>query len=96
MVTVGDDNRVLLFNISYSGNYELMQTMAGKEKKKTCISKKLNQHFIVSKDANFSIAWNHTSDKFAVSSQDGSVHVWDIRHSDPLAKFTSVHVRIKE
>ena len=34
MVTVGDDNRVLLFNISYSGNYELMQTMAGKEKKK--------------------------------------------------------------
>ncbi|CEG72923.1 hypothetical protein RMATCC62417_08401 [Rhizopus microsporus] len=76
MVTVGDDNRVLLFNISYSGNYELMQTMA------------------VSKDANFSIAWNHTSDKFAVSSQDGSVHVWDIRHSDPLAKFTSVHPSI--
>ncbi|EIE90389.1 hypothetical protein RO3G_15100 [Rhizopus delemar RA 99-880] len=59
MVAVGDDNRVLLFNVSYSGNYELTQTMA------------------VSKDANFSVAWNHASDKFAVSSQDGSVHVWD-------------------
>jgi hypothetical protein len=30
MVAVGDDNRVLLFNVSYSGNYELTQTMAGK------------------------------------------------------------------
>jgi WD40 repeat protein len=76
MITVGDDNRVLLFSISYSGNYELIQTMA------------------VSNDANFSIAWNHTSDKFAVSSQDGSVHIWDIRHSNPIAKFTGINSSI--
>ncbi|CAO3666756.1 unnamed protein product [Rhizopus stolonifer] len=73
MVAVGDDNSVLLFNISYSGRYELAQTMA------------------VSKDANFSVAWNHTSEKFAVSSQDGSVHVWDIRHSNPVAKFKGIN-----
>jgi hypothetical protein len=34
MITVGDDNRVLLFSISYSGNYELIQTMAGNKEKK--------------------------------------------------------------
>ncbi|RCH84383.1 hypothetical protein CU098_006625 [Rhizopus stolonifer] len=73
MVAVGDDNSVLLFNISYSGRYELAQTMN------------------VSKDANFSVAWNHTSEKFAVSSQDGSVHVWDIRHSNPVAKFKGIN-----
>ncbi|CAO3666764.1 unnamed protein product [Rhizopus stolonifer] len=33
MVAVGDDNSVLLFNISYSGRYELAQTMAGKANK---------------------------------------------------------------
>ncbi|KAG0736951.1 hypothetical protein G6F23_010641 [Rhizopus arrhizus] len=76
MVAVGDDNRVLLFNVSYSGNYELTQTMA------------------VSKDANFSVAWNHASDKFAVSSQDGSVHVWDVRHSNPVAKFNGINPSI--
>lgn len=45
---------------------------------------------IVSKDANFSVAWNHSSEKFAVTSQDGSVHIWDIRNRNPLAKFASV------
>ncbi|KAI7864820.1 WD40-repeat-containing domain protein [Spinellus fusiger] len=39
------------------------------------------------KDANFSVAWNHSSEKFAVASQDGSVHVWDVRHRDPLFRF---------
>ncbi|KAG1473213.1 hypothetical protein G6F56_001086 [Rhizopus delemar] len=74
MISVGDDNRVCLFDISYTGRFELVQSMA------------------VSKDANFSIAWNHSSDKFAVSSQDGSVHVWDIRHSNPIAKFKGLNV----
>ncbi|KAI8372736.1 WD40-repeat-containing domain protein [Radiomyces spectabilis] len=40
-----------------------------------------------SRDANFSVSWNHTSDKFAVASQDGTVHVWDIRNRQPLCKF---------
>jgi WD40 repeat protein len=52
-----------------------------------CLKKK------VSRDANFSVAWNHTSEKFAVSSQDGSVHVWDIRSHHPLARFSGLHVR---
>ncbi|KAI9260798.1 WD40-repeat-containing domain protein [Sporodiniella umbellata] len=73
MVAVGDDNSVHLFNISFSGKYELVRTMT------------------VSKDANFSVAWNHASDKFAVSSQDGSVYVWDIRHTSPLARFKGVN-----
>ncbi|KAG0172426.1 hypothetical protein DFQ28_010741 [Apophysomyces sp. BC1034] len=41
----------------------------------------------VSQDANFSISWNHTSEKYAVASQDGTVHVWDIRQQQPLYKF---------
>jgi WD40 repeat protein len=31
-------------------------------------------------DAGFSCAWNHSSDKIAVASQDGFVSVWDIRY----------------
>ncbi|KAL0141522.1 WD40-repeat-containing domain protein [Mucor lusitanicus] len=48
----------------------------------------------VSRDANFSVAWNHSSEKFAVSSQDGSVHVWDIRSRNPLARFAGLHPSI--
>ncbi|KAI8342154.1 WD40-repeat-containing domain protein [Chlamydoabsidia padenii] len=40
-----------------------------------------------SRDANFSVSWNHSSEKFAVASQDGTVHVWDIRSQVPLCKF---------
>lgn len=76
MITVGDDNRVQLFNVTNSGHYELATTMA------------------VSRDANFSVAWNHSSEKFAVSSQDGSVHVWDIRSRNPLARFSGLHPSI--
>jgi WD40 repeat protein len=76
MITVGDDNRVQLFNVTNSGKYELATTMA------------------VSRDANFSVAWNHSSEKFAVSSQDGSVHVWDIRSRNPLARFAGLHPSI--
>ncbi|SAM01661.1 hypothetical protein [Absidia glauca] len=40
-----------------------------------------------SRDANFSVSWNHSSEKFAVASQDGTVHIWDIRSQEPLFKF---------
>ncbi|KAJ3033844.1 hypothetical protein HDV00_005693 [Rhizophlyctis rosea] len=40
-------------------------------------------------DAGFSCAWNQSSDKFAVASQDGFVSVWDIRSSEKLAKLGS-------
>lgn len=42
-----------------------------------------------SNDAGFSAAWNASSDKFAVASQDGFVSVWDIRSSEKLAKLNS-------
>ncbi|KAL0083395.1 WD40-repeat-containing domain protein, partial [Phycomyces blakesleeanus] len=45
------------------------------------------------RDANFSVAWNHSSEKFAVASQDGTVHVWDIRSRDPLYRFGGGNVR---
>ncbi|KAI9143811.1 WD40-repeat-containing domain protein [Paraphysoderma sedebokerense] len=41
-------------------------------------------------DSGFSCAWNHSSDKFAVASQDGYVSVWDIRSSEKLAKIPTV------
>ncbi|KAI9208721.1 WD40-repeat-containing domain protein [Polychytrium aggregatum] len=42
-----------------------------------------------SSDASFSCAWNQSSEKFAVASQDGCVSVWDVRSSEKLAKITS-------
>ncbi|KAF9276806.1 hypothetical protein BGZ88_001507 [Linnemannia elongata] len=40
-------------------------------------------------EASFSCAWNQSSEKFAVASQDGFVSVWDIRHSEKLCKLGS-------
>ncbi|KAF9433810.1 hypothetical protein BGZ76_008945 [Entomortierella beljakovae] len=40
-------------------------------------------------EASFSCAWNQSSDKFAVASQDGYVSVWDIRSSNKLCKLGS-------
>ncbi|KAI8341738.1 WD40-repeat-containing domain protein [Chlamydoabsidia padenii] len=51
----------------------------------------LMSNMAVSRDANFSVSWNHSSDKFAVASQDGTVHVWDIRSQLPLCKFGGEH-----
>lgn len=37
-------------------------------------------------DASFTVDWNASSTSFAVGSEDGSVSIWDIRHSNPLAR----------
>ncbi|KAJ3338085.1 hypothetical protein HDU93_010021 [Gonapodya sp. JEL0774] len=42
-----------------------------------------------SNDAGFSCSWNHSSDKFAVASQDGFVNVWDVRSSEKLCQIAS-------
>ena len=44
---------------------------------------------IASTDASFSCAWNQSSDKFAIASQDGFVSVWDIRSSEKMVKLGS-------
>lgn len=42
------------------------------------------------KEAGFSCAWDHSSTKFAVGSQDGFVCVWDVRRtSKMLARIAS-------
>ena len=41
------------------------------------------------KDAGFSCAWNQSSDKFAVASQDGQVSIFDIRSSKKLHSISS-------
>jgi WD40 repeat protein len=40
-------------------------------------------------DSGFSCSWNQSSDKYAVASQDGYVSVWDVRHSEKIAKFAT-------
>lgn len=47
---------------------------------------------IATTEASFSCAWNQSSEKFAVASQDGFVSVWDIRHSEKLCKLGSKQV----
>jgi WD40 repeat protein len=39
-----------------------------------------------SNEASFSCAWNQSSDKFAVASQDGFVSIWDVRSSEKLVR----------
>ncbi|KAF9974607.1 hypothetical protein BGZ73_001976 [Actinomortierella ambigua] len=45
--------------------------------------------YTATRDASFSCAWNQSSDKFAVASQDGFVSIWDIRHSEKLCTLGS-------
>lgn len=44
---------------------------------------------IASNDAGFSCAWNQSSEKFAVASQDGYVCVWDVRSTEKLVKMAT-------
>ncbi|KAI8914668.1 WD40-repeat-containing domain protein [Gorgonomyces haynaldii] len=47
-------------------------------------------------DAGFSCAWNQSSEKFAVATQDGYVSVWDIRSTEKLTKLKSMqHPQVK-
>ncbi|KAJ3304614.1 hypothetical protein HDV03_002567 [Kappamyces sp. JEL0829] len=49
-----------------------------------------------SNDAGFSCAWNQSSEKFAVASQDGFVSIWDIRSTEKITKIaTTQHPQVK-
>lgn len=52
----------------------------------------INNLQIASNDAGFSCAWNQSSEKFAVASQDGFVSVWDIRSTEKIVKIPTVQV----
>jgi hypothetical protein len=47
MITVGDDNRVQLFNVTSSGDYELATTMAGKKKKNDFLVTQIGEFFLL-------------------------------------------------
>lgn len=49
--------------------------------------------YIGANDAGFSCAWNQSSEKFAVASQDGFVSVWDIRSPEKLCLLSSKQVK---
>eukprot|EP00842_Homolaphlyctis_polyrhiza_P004338 jgi/Hompol1/4905/HPOL_004015-RA len=46
-----------------------------------------------SHDAGFSCAWNQSSERFAVASQDGVVSIWDIRSTQKLTQLTAKQAR---
>jgi WD40 repeat protein len=71
MLSVGDTNQVFLHNIS-GGSTVTFQRIAT---------------YTAGMDANFSTAFSPSGVKFAVACQDGSVTVWDVRSSIPLAKY---------
>ncbi|KAJ3322393.1 Cilia- and flagella-associated protein 43 [Boothiomyces sp. JEL0866] len=78
MIAVGDSSQVFLYNVTSNGDYEKVASMTGNENPNKA-----------SNDAGFSCAWNQTSEKFAVASQDGYVSVWDIRSSEKLTKIAT-------
>lgn len=43
-------------------------------------------YFVGTNDAGFSCSWNYSSEKLAVSSQDGFVSVWDMRYIHTTAQ----------
>ncbi|KAI8585750.1 WD40-repeat-containing domain protein [Geranomyces variabilis] len=71
MVAVGDSSDVFLYDVSASEGYTKIATLAGTPG---------------SGEAGFSCAWNQSSERFAVASQDGFVSVWDIRSTEKIAK----------
>ncbi|KAI9321225.1 WD40-repeat-containing domain protein [Dichotomocladium elegans] len=46
-----------------------------------------------SEEPALSCAWNHSSNKFAVSSQDGTVSVWKVENTEPLLRIPSTEIR---
>jgi WD40 repeat protein len=83
MVVVGDSPEVFLYNITPNGTYEKMGSFMG--------FRFFNRG---TNDAAFSCSWNKSSEKFAISSQDGFVSVWDIKSSEKLAKIPTTQVSI--
>jgi hypothetical protein len=71
LLSVGDTNQVFLHNVS-GGNTVTFQSIAT---------------YNTGVDANFSTAFSPSGMKFAVACQDGSVTVWDVRSSIPLARY---------
>ncbi|KAI8144395.1 WD40-repeat-containing domain protein [Fennellomyces sp. T-0311] len=47
----------------------------------------------VSEEPALSCAWNQSSEKFAVTSQDGNVSVWMVGHGEPLCRIASSETR---
>ena len=81
MVVVGDSSQVFMYAITSSGAYEKISSMTG-----------ILRLTLASSDAGFSCAWNQSSEKFAVASQDGYVSVWDIRSTEKITKIATTQV----
>lgn len=72
LLVVGDSNQIFLHDASASASYGLVKTLRTPEFEHS--------------GGSVSCSWNASSTKFAVSTQQGPVYVWDVRSSQYFAR----------
>lgn len=97
---VGDNGMVYLYEITASDDYKQMAVYQG--------NVLLSHHhlawtmfihiqgiymYIASEEPALSCAWNQSCDKFAVTSQDGIMSIWQVGNPEPLHKIASTETR---
>lgn len=99
MLMVADNGKAYLYEITESGDYKQKSVYEGNtyqevsHTRRGCV-KKLTPFFLtVSDEPALSCAWNQSSEKFAVTSQDGYVSVWNVEQSEPLCRIGSTETR---
>lgn len=105
MLMVGDNGKAYMYNVTESGEFEEGSSYQGKLILKisyyalllpsllsNCIYSHIYQ-FKVSDEPALSCAWNHSSEKFAIASQDGYVTVYSTLRSEPLCRIQSSETR---
>lgn len=95
MLMVGDNGMVYLYEITASDDYKQMAVYQG-----NVLLLAYSSHFIhtlyiksASEEPALSCAWNQSSEKFAVTSQDGIMSIWQVGNPEPLHKIASTETR---
>ncbi|CAE6417128.1 unnamed protein product [Rhizoctonia solani] len=72
MLAVGDDTRLQIFNVNARSSLVDFERIGS---------------YASGTEPNFTSAWSASGQQFAAASQDGTVTVWDVRSSQPLASW---------
>lgn len=95
MLMVGDNGMVYLYEITASDDYKQMAVYQGNVLLLAYSSHCIHTLYIktASEEPALSCAWNQSSEKFAVTSQDGIMSIWQVGNPEPLHKIASTETR---